>query len=178
MCKLLRSSQKKIERAKKMLAMFAPGTIGVLSARCCSPVSALADRLLMDDLQAAGVSPYAVKVQTITKMQKTLPILLPKLAPEQITVVEQISGLFQNLGPEAFPILLMDGQIKHSGGTPGVEHIEAALEHRRAPTMALALTKNTRMQEMIAMAPMQYQMRQMVAGSMPPWVQELGKCLL
>lgn len=106
--------------------IIAPGSIGVISAKCCNPASSAEDQRLIEVLEASikkcGIE-KTVNLETITVAQKSLRSLSNELTDKNKALVNKITALFNTKGLNIFPITIIDGDIEFYGGVPSEEMV-------------------------------------------------------
>jgi hypothetical protein len=120
-----------------IVQILAPSSVGYLSASCCNPAAGTADEELVKNLKQAlsnvGLD-TEIKKETLTGAQAGMRSAMTQLNLHQGKVVTKVMGLFSTRGFEAFPILLIGGDVAAYGGVPAVDEIE---KHLRAHLPAL-----------------------------------------
>jgi hypothetical protein len=117
----------------KIAQMLAPGSVGYLSASCCTPSAAIADEQLVRNVQQAmsnlGIN-VEIQKETLTSAQAGMRSAIAQLSLQQGKVVTKVMALFSTRGFEAFPILFVDGDLAFYGGVPSTEAIEEYFRSR------------------------------------------------
>lgn len=112
-------------------ALLAPGSIGLLSARCCDSRMRQADDRLAAQVNAAQAragTRRPLHLATITAARGQLAALDEHAEPVALRLKDSVATLFQRHGLAAFPVLLVDGEIAFYGGTPELDALVQRLQ--------------------------------------------------
>lgn len=125
-CRLFCGPATTDETAQTLRDTLKPGGVGVISASCCAPGSAEADKRMLSAtnaaLQAQGREPSCLLV-SITDAQRALPKVAPALSAAEQRLVTQIQSLVSTQGFSVFPLLVVDQKIAFYGGVPTTQMV-------------------------------------------------------
>lgn len=112
--------------ADQLRSLLRAGSVGVVSARCCAPMSADADEKMLAAANAAlrqqGRQGDCLLI-SITDAQRALPGISAGLAPGEQRLVTQIQSLVASQGFSVFPLLVIDQKIAFYGGLPTADMV-------------------------------------------------------
>lgn len=132
---------KKSEAGKRLVEMLSPGSVVILSAKCCNPMAGPADEALTAKLKAAcaetGVDAQIIRVETVTEAQSALPSVAKELDARQLALTQKLTTLFMTQGLGVFPMLIIDGEMAFYGGVPEVAQIREKLQAMQAKTVGV-----------------------------------------
>ncbi len=131
LCKLFCGNSNSGDALIHLRSVMYEGGIGIVSAKCCSPLASQSDEKLKNNVDIAlknSGSNISVMTISITDARKALSkIKSGDLEPSEHRLVEQIQSLVSTQGFNIFPILIINRKIAFYGGIPEPEKIEKKL---------------------------------------------------